>query len=174
MMQLGLQQLPAANTDEVQPFGAGVPRHRTETGTTRRVLLAEDNEINSLLAKRVLEKCGCDYAAVANGAEAVEFVRRVLDGEAKPVDLILMDIFMPKLDGMEAARAIRDLYSATPSAIAAPPIVALTANAFAEDRQRYLEAGMDDYLAKPFDKAALEAVLRRWFGTLPGGDVDAA
>jgi CheY-like chemotaxis protein len=50
----------------------------------------------------------------------------------------------------------------------------LTANAFAEDKQRYLEAGMDDYLAKPFDMAGLETVLRRWFGSLPGGDADAA
>ena len=77
----------------------------------RRVLLAEDNEINSLLAKRVLEKCGCDYVAVTNGAEAVAAVRSVLQGEARGVDLILMDIFMPQLDGLEAARAIKELYA---------------------------------------------------------------
>ena len=58
--------------------------------------------------------------------------------------------------------------------IGPPPIVALTASAFAEDKKRYLEAGMDDYLAKPFDKASLEAVLRRWFGQTKGGDADAA
>ena len=57
---------------------------------------------------------------------------------------------------------------------ASPPIVALTANAFAEDKQRYLDAGMDDYLAKPFDKAGLETVLTRWFGRRPGGKTDAA
>ena len=78
------------------------------------MLLAEDNEINALLAKRVLEKCGCDYVAVSNGKEAVAAVRRSLDGEAPPLDLVLMDIFMPQLDGIEAARAIKGLYAARP------------------------------------------------------------
>jgi PAS domain S-box-containing protein len=140
----------------------------------RRVLLAEDNEINSLLAKRVLEKCGCEYVAVTNGAEAVQAVRQMLQGEMRGVDLILMDIFMPQLDGLEAARAIKELYAESPTHAAAPPIVALTANAFAEDKQRYLDAGMDDYLAKPFDKAGLQAVLLRWFGQRGGGNTDAA
>ena len=140
----------------------------------RRVLLAEDNEINSLLAKRVLEKCGCEHLAVPNGEEAVAAMRRSLDGEGPLVDLVLMDIFMPRLDGLEATRAIRELYAARAGGRAVPPIVALTANAFAEDRQRYLDAGMDDYLAKPFDKAGLEAVLRRWFGQTAGGDPNAA
>jgi CheY-like chemotaxis protein len=140
----------------------------------RRVLLAEDNEINALLAKRVLEKCGCDYVAVTNGEEAVAAVRRTLDGEAPAVDLMLMDIFMPQLDGLEATRAIRELYAGRTGHRAVPPIVALTANAFAEDKRRYLDAGMDDYLAKPFDKAGLEAVLRRWVGHVAGGGADAA
>jgi PAS domain S-box-containing protein len=171
MTQLGLRQLSVDEIDASRQIGnAGIRLPRR--GVQRRVLLAEDNEINSLLARRVLEKSGYAYAAVTNGVEAVAFVKQVLRGAAEPVDLILMDIFMPQLDGMEAARAIRDLYAASP--VAAPPIVALTANAFAEDRQRYLEAGMDDYLAKPFDRAGLEAVLCRWFGTLPGGDADAA
>jgi len=141
----------------------------------RRVLLAEDNEINALLAKRILEKCGCTYVAVPNGEEAVEAVRRAIDGEAPPIDLVLMDIFMPRLDGLEAARAIRELYASHPGfGGRAPPIVALTASAFAEDKKRYFEAGMDDYLAKPFDKASLEALLRRWFGEVTGPDADAA
>jgi PAS domain S-box-containing protein len=139
----------------------------------RRVLLAEDNEINALLAKRVLEKCGCEYVAVGNGAEAVAAVEKILRGETRGFDLILMDIFMPQLDGLEAARAIKELYAGAPLGTGAPPIVALTANAFAEDKQRYLEAGMDDYLAKPFDKSGLEAVLHRWFGD-HGGNTDAA
>ena len=128
------------------------------------MLLAEDNEINSLLAKRVLEKCGCDFIAVTNGAEAVAAVKLAMQGEARGIDLVLMDIFMPQLDGLEAARAIKELDATAADRGAAPPIVALTANAFAEDKQRYLAAGMDDYLAKPFDKAGLEAVLKRWFG----------
>jgi CheY-like chemotaxis protein len=155
--------------------GAASPVTLAPAGPRRRVLLAEDNEINSLLAKRVLEKCGCDYLAVPNGEEAVAAVRGTLDGAAPAFDLILMDIFMPQLDGIEAARGIRALYAAPAGdLLEPPPIVALTASAFAEDKKRYLEAGMDDYLAKPFDKASLEAVLRRWFGQTKGGDADAA
>ena len=140
----------------------------------RRVLLAEDNEINALLAKRVLEKCGCEYIAVGNGADAVAAARSAMLGEAAAIDLVLMDIFMPQLDGIEAARAIKSLYAESGCLFAAPPIVALTANAFAEDRQRYLAAGMDDYIAKPFDRANLEAVLLRWLGPRPDGDTNAA
>ena len=162
MMQLGLRRpaspAPAHAANEAIDLGSagqGAPR--------RRLLLAEDNEINSLLAKKVVEKCGCDYVAVKNGAEAVAAVHETLDGKKLPFDLILMDIFMPQVDGIEAARAIRTMYADRREAEGhAPPIVALTANAFAEDKKRYLEAGMDDYLAKPFDKASLEAVLRRW------------
>lgn len=172
MMQLGLRALGATN--ESSHAGTRRASVLVEGARSRRVLLAEDNEINALLAKRVLEKCGCAYVAVSNGIEAVAWIEQTLRDEAEPVDLILMDIFMPQLDGVAAARAIKELYAARPEGIAAPPIVALTANAFPEDRQRYLEAGMDDYLAKPFDKAGLELVLRRWFGSLPGGDVDAA
>ena len=175
MMQLGVRPtgeapLPAEAAPSArarQPMSGG----RNE----RRVLLAEDNEINALLARRVLEKCGCEYTAVGNGAEAVAAVRRSLAGEAPPLDLVLMDIFMPQLDGIAAAREIRRLYSAADNpAVSVPPIVALTASAFAEDKKRYLEAGMDDYLAKPFDKMGLEAVLKRWFGRPAGGDTDAA
>jgi CheY-like chemotaxis protein len=134
------------------------------------VLLAEDNEINSLLVKKVLEKCGCDYVAVGNGAAAVAAVRATLKGEDLPFDLVLMDIFMPQVDGIEAARAIKAMYADRREGEGrAPPIVALTANAFAEDKKRYLEAGMDDYLAKPFDMASLQAVLRRWFAQTAGG-----
>ena len=140
----------------------------------RRVLLAEDNEINALLAKRVLENCGCEYIAVGNGVDAVAAARRAMLGEAAAIDLVLMDIFMPQLDGIEAARAIKALYAESACLFAAPPIVALTANAFAEDRQRYLAAGMDDYIAKPFDRANLEAVLLRWLGPRPDGDTNAA
>ncbi|MGI9403272.1 MAG: ATP-binding protein, partial [Hyphomicrobium sp.] len=136
----------------------------------RRVLLDEDNEINSLLVKKVLEKCGCDYVAVSNGAEAVAAVRATLEGEDLPFDLVLMDIFMPQVDGIEAARAIKAMYADRREEEGrAPPIVALTANAFVEDRKRYLEAGMDDYLAKPFDMTSLQAVLRRWFAQTAGG-----
>jgi PAS domain S-box-containing protein len=173
MMQLGLNGPLGGDEPGAVAAAAAAGGPATARGRTRRVLLAEDNEINALLAKRVLEKSGCEYVAVANGEEAVAAVRRAVDGEAAAFDLVLMDIFMPRLDGIEAARAIRDLYAA-PEAGRAPPIVALTASAFAEDKKRYLEAGMDDYLAKPFDKAGLEAVLVRWFGQTAGPGADAA
>jgi CheY-like chemotaxis protein len=169
LMHLGLRR-PAA-----QPFPSAASVQQAKVGpSSQLVLLAEDNEINSLLAKRVLEKCGCDYVAVANGADAVAAVRRALQGETRGIDLILMDIFMPQLDGIEAARAIKELYAASPRRMTPPPIVALTANAFAEDRQRYLDSGMDDYLSKPFDKASLETVLMRWFGVRPVAGADDA
>jgi CheY-like chemotaxis protein len=174
MMHLGLRQIPTPpEAGRIDAVGTMQPPILGGAGV-RRVLLAEDNEINSLLAKRVLEKCGCEYVAVTNGAEAVEVIRQVLRGETRGVDLILMDIFMPRLDGLEAARAIKELYAESPGHAVAPPIVALTANAFAEDKQRYLDAGLDDYLAKPFDKAGLQAVLLRWFGQRGGGNTDAA
>jgi len=172
MMQLGLQRPEPAAQAQVagEAIDSGSRSIKGQGEVRRRLLIAEDNEINSLLAKKVLEKCGCDYVAVSNGAEAVSAVRRVLDGEDLPFDLVLMDIFMPQLDGIEAARAIKAMYAEQPEKESrAPPIVALTANAFAEDKKRYLEGGMDDYLAKPFDKASLEAVLRRWFNQTAGG-----
>ncbi len=175
MMQLGLHAPADAGSDGQGEGASDTSAATPAMAANRRVLLAEDNEINALLAKRVLEKCGCDYVAVANGEEAVAAVRRALDGAAPPIDLVLMDIFMPRLDGLEAARTIRELYEGAPGFCGhVPPIVALTASAFAEDKKRYFEAGMDDYLAKPFDKASLEAVLKRWFGRVTGPDADAA
>jgi PAS domain S-box-containing protein len=174
MMQLGVRTGGHGERDEgvVAPSAACV---KPVAERPRRVLLAEDNEINALLARRVLEISGCEYAAVANGAEAIAAVRASLAGDAPPFDLILMDIFMPQVDGVAAAGEIRRLYAAADQRDAViPPIVALTASAFAEDKKRYLEAGMDDYLAKPFDKAGLEGVLKRWFGRTAGGDTDAA
>ena len=128
------------------------------------ILLAEDNDINALLACTVLEKSGARVVRVRNGAEAIAKAGAAL-GEAngRGFDLIFMDIHMPDMDGIEAARRIRALYpdDAAP-AHGRPPIVALTANAFAEDRAAYLEAGLDDYLAKPFEKADLAVLLARW------------
>jgi PAS domain S-box-containing protein len=140
----------------------------------RRVLLAEDNPINALLARRVVENAGCTTVLVTDGRKAVDAVRRTLDGSEPPFDVILMDVHMPELDGLEAAAELRRLAIELNLAVAdprypfsLPPIVALTANAFAEDRQRCLDAGMDDYLSKPFERAELEAILDRWCGTMP-------
>jgi CheY-like chemotaxis protein len=127
-------------------------------------LLAEDNDINALLACTMLEKAGARVIRVRNGVEAIVKARAELDqGTGKGFDLVLMDIHMPDMDGVEAARGIKALYpdDARPGE-GRPPIVALTANALAEDRATYLEAGLDDYLTKPFEKADLTALFARW------------
>jgi CheY-like chemotaxis protein len=128
-----------------------------------RVLLAEDNDVNALLARRMLEKVGCVVVHVTDGVAAVDAVRSSLDGHQPPFDLVLMDLHMPRLGGIEATAELRRL-AALPGGppLSMPPIVALTANAFAEDRQRCLAAGLDDYLAKPFDKHELLAMIERW------------
>ncbi len=137
-----------------------------------RVLIAEDNDINALLARRVIEKAGCEPIMVSNGHDAVAEVRASLETGQPAFDLILMDVFMPGLDGLDATRAIRSLYeNAGLDTAFGPPIIALTANAFAEDRERCLSAGMNDYLAKPFDADHLSALLRRWVPACNAGDL---
>ena len=127
-----------------------------------RVLLAEDNEINALVATRMLEQSDCDVTHVATGFDAVAAVLQAEAPEHAKFDLVLMDMHMPVMDGIEATRAIRAHFDRPTTALTAarrPYIVALTANAFAEDRRRCLDAGMDDYLAKPFERADFEALL---------------
>lgn len=154
---LGQSSPEKPDTSETPPAEAG----------SHRVLLVEDNAVNALLATRLLEREGCSIVRARTGDEAVAAVARSLAGVDPPFDLILMDIYMPRLDGIDAARAMRRaVASRNDKNCRLPPIVAVTANAFEADRQRYLAAGMDDYLAKPFDASALRAILRRW---LSGG-----
>ena len=94
------------------------------------------------------------------GLEAIAAAQRALAGPHAGLDAVLMDIFMPQMDGPEAARALRALYARSHQTC--PPIIALTANAFPEDRAGYLLTGFDDYLAKPFESADLAALLERW------------
>ena len=119
----------------------------------KRILLVEDDLVGQEVAKIVLEDIGLAVAIAANGAEAVELAR------TQPFDLVLMDMQMPVMDGVEAAQRIRRLPQC-----AALPIVAMTANAFAEDRASCLAAGMCDFITKPFDPARLVATLRHWLG----------
>jgi CheY-like chemotaxis protein len=120
--------------------------------------LAEDNAINRTVAVRLLERMGHRVEVAMDGAQAVAAVSR------ERYDLVLMDCQMPIMDGYAAAREIRRL-----NLPATPPIVALTANAMAEDRRRCLEAGMDDYLAKPISLERLAALIESFspFEALP-------
>jgi CheY-like chemotaxis protein len=117
-----------------------------------RILLADDNPVNCRLAVVMLEKAGHQIDVVNDGVEAIEAVR------GKAYDLVLMDVQMPKMDGLEATRRIRAL----PAAQAAVPVVAITANAMHDDDRRCLEAGMDDYLTKPIDRARLLSKVAQW------------
>jgi CheY-like chemotaxis protein len=138
---------------------------RTAAARAPRVLLAEDNDINALLARRILEKAGCEVRLCVNGRVAVDAMRRVLDGLEPAFDVVLMDAHMPVLDGLEATRLIKYLFAEHKGGhIKPPPIIAVTANAFDDDRRRCLEAGMDDYLAKPFDPEELHRMLEKWCG----------
>jgi PAS domain S-box-containing protein len=124
-----------------------------------RILLAEDNQVNARVATAQLARLGARVDWAADGLEAIEALRR---GE---YDVVFMDCQMPELDGFAATRQIRELESATGRR--RTPIVAMTANAMAGDRERCLEAGMDDYLAKPVHPEELSAVLGRLAGGLP-------
>lgn len=117
------------------------------------ILVAEDNPTNQMLIKAILKKLGHESLIANNGLEAVEMVQ----GD-KPVDLILMDLNMPEMGGIEATKVIRDLSSD----IANIPIVALTANAFDSAHKEVFEAGMNDFLTKPINLSALGRVLDTW------------
>ena len=126
----------------------------------KRLLLAEDNPVNQLVAVHQLRSLGCEVTAVADGQQAVETSAR------EAFDAILMDCQMPQLDGYSATRRIREREGEGHRT----PIIAVTAHAFESDRQRCLDAGMDDYLAKPFRQIDLLGILERWLG--PGRDAD--
>ena len=121
-------------------------------GQACRVLLAEDNPINQVYARKLLVMLGMEVEVANNGAEAVDLVQET------EFDLVLMDCQMPDIDGYEATRMIRDLGGKYTSL----PIIALTAFAMAEDRDICLAAGMDDYVTKPIDRKILTRVVRRW------------
>jgi signal transduction histidine kinase len=126
-------------------------RPATAGGRRLHVLVAEDNAVNQLLLQELLEQLGHGCELVANGREAVQRLR-----EAR-FDAVLMDIQMPEMDGVEATLAIRALAGAS----AQVPIIAVTANVLPDQRRAYLDAGMDDYVAKPLDLSRLQEVLGR-------------
>jgi signal transduction histidine kinase/DNA-binding response OmpR family regulator/HPt (histidine-containing phosphotransfer) domain-containing protein len=139
------------------PIKKSRPTSAKETGVNPlpplNILLAEDNVVNQRVAESILEKRGHVVQPVNNGREALAALA------CEHFDLVLMDLQMPEMDGLEATAAIRQIEQQKGGHI---PIIAMTAHAMKGDRERCLEAGMDDYLAKPVDAKALLDVLQRW------------
>ncbi|MGE5468074.1 MAG: PAS domain S-box protein [Ignavibacteria bacterium] len=155
-VRLGHAEAPSAVRTEPQAFAANAEAQLLRDHFGCRLLLAEDNAINREVATELLKEAGCRVDVAEDGARAVEMVRR------HGYDLVLMDVHMPVLDGLSAARAIRAL-----SGCGGLPIIALTASAFSEDRHSCVEAGMNDYIAKPFEPEQLFATLLRWLPKQP-------
>ena len=122
----------------------------------RKVLLVEDNELNTEIAQTILEELGFTVEAVTDGDEAVDTLRSRQPGA---FDVVLMDIMMPRMNGLEAARLIRST-EGRPD-LKTLPILAMSANAFYDDVKKSLESGMNDHLSKPIEMATLITALRR-------------
>ncbi|MDO3377220.1 transporter substrate-binding domain-containing protein [Geoalkalibacter halelectricus] len=159
-LRLARQEVTAAA--EPLPRQVQVAARLPKLNGNVRILLAEDNSVNQLVAVRMLEKMGARVDAVGNGAEALKAL------EERPYDLVFMDVSMPEMDGFEAVRAIRRESSGVRDSRI--PVVAMTAHALEADRRRCLDAGMNDYLSKPIDAQALAAMLDKW---LPRPDAPA-
>jgi CheY-like chemotaxis protein len=145
---------------------ASLPERRASTHKGRsgyRILLAEDNAVNQQLAVAILQKQGHTVVVAANGREAL----KALENASPKFDLILMDVQMPELGGLEATAIIRDKEKETGAHI---PIVALTAHALKGDRERCLEAGMDAYLSKPVQPEKLRKIVEDMVSTPAGRD----
>ena len=142
---------------EGEEFAPAVPVSSSAHFSSRdlsgaQVLLVEDEPVNRLVAIDILKEMGIEPEIAENGLQALEYV------DARPYDLVLMDIQMPVMNGIEATRRIRALEGRQSRL----PIIAVTANAFAEDREQCLAAGMNDFVSKPFEPEALRALIRRW------------
>ena len=122
----------------------------------KKILLAEDNEVNRAVAIIMLQKLGAEVTSVVNGREALEKISQ------EPFHLIFMDCQMPEMDGYEASRHLKQKMQ--DGEITTIPIIAMTAHAMIGDRQKCIEAGMDDYISKPTKKQDLMVVLERWLG----------
>jgi CheY-like chemotaxis protein len=140
----GSESIAAPTTESAAPI---------ERAARPLVLVAEDTAVNQEVARGMLERLGYRADVVANGREAIDMVSRI------PYVAVLMDMQMPEMDGLEATRVIRERTSRDARRV---PIIALTANAMSGDRERCLEAGMDDYLPKPIRMSELAALLSRW------------
>jgi len=144
---------------EEQAVAPQVPKHR-------RVLLVDDNPVNRKVAELLLKRFGLHVVNAQDGQVALDLLT-----EGEPVDLVLMDIQMPVMDGLTATGRIRIWERDTGRSRL--PIIALTAGAFAEDKGQCLAAGMDDFLAKPIDPEALQQALAQWLDRADGASMDA-
>ena len=135
-----------------------MPIDATDTPPCRKVLLVEDYQPNVIVASSVLETFGYEYAVANTGLEAIRMISREKFG------VVLMDVQMPEMDGIEATSRIR----ASEKAKNLPrlPIIGVTAHALSEDRELCLRAGMDDYIAKPFNWDELRSLLAKHTGQL--------
>lgn len=117
-----------------------------------RVLVVEDNPVNRRVAQRMLERLGCDVGLADNGRAAVQLA------QSTPYDVIFMDCLMPDMDGYEATRELRRLHDGK----ARVPIIALTGHSAEQERDRCLQAGMDDFISKPVSMESFSTVLKAW------------
>ena len=151
---------PAAQTVVPPPTPAAVsyrPETSSQAAPAVRLLLAEDNPVNSKVALLLLERLGYAVDLAANGREVLELLPKT------SYSLILMDCQMPGMDGYEATRIIRE----QERGLSRIPIVAMTANAMPGDRERCIAAGMDDYLSKPIERAKLAEMMAKWVPLRP-------
>src|SRR5208283_1118283 len=139
-----------------------IPGPISDFSSHPRVLLVEDNWTNLLLARRLLEKAGYWVEIAVNGREAVEAAKH------QRFDVILMDVQMPVLDGCAASREIRRF----PGWAGRVPIIALTASVYSEDSKRCFEAGMDDFIGKPFKTGELVKKCQQWISRRPAESVE--
>jgi PAS domain S-box-containing protein len=145
-------ELAAPDAEDARPAQLDVAATAAQWLEPPLVLVAEDSQVNQIVAARMLERCGCRAHIVSDGEEAVAAFR------ANVYDIVLMDCQMPKLDGYQAAGELRRIENGSRST----PIIAMTAHALQGDRERCLNAGMDDYVSKPMRHAELAEKLRRW------------
>jgi CheY-like chemotaxis protein len=131
---------------------AGTIHENHSDGSDLKILIAEDNEVNQLVLKKMIEKLGYNSTTVLNGLEAVEAFKRY------PYDMVFMDIQMPFMDGMEAVQLIKE--SAPPDH--QPYIVAVTAHAIKGDREKYLGMGMDEYVSKPVSLNVISSIIDKF------------